>query len=464
MLGIHIDKNSKISITRQLCDQLRILIIEGKLKSGDKLPSTRKLSSEFNISRNIVIEVYEQLIAEGFLETIAGSGTYVSSDIEPQYNLKKENFIKEKILKEKEIDIIDFSSGIPDLYLFPKNLWIKCVKRAIEDVGNVLSYGDIMGDYILRENISKYLFRTRGIHSSPDEIIIFAGASQGYLLIAKVLAKIFKKLYIEEPMVRFIPNIFQNFGYKLYPIDVDKSGIKVEEIISNNDKALVLLTPSHQFPTGSILSIQRRQEILKWAESSESLIIEDDYDSEYRFKGIPIPPLRNLNKDKVIYVGTFSKNLSPAIRLGFIIIPKSLIEIFIKTKLDLNMYTPSLDQRALSIFIDNGYLDKHIYKMNKVYKKKRNLLKEELRKYFEDKILIEGDDAGLHMAVDFVSKNYVEIDWRKSLDYKVKVYPFNRYSFKNKDYKNKLVLGYGNLSFNEIQEGVKRLSIFLNNF
>jgi len=128
------------------------------------------------------------------------------------------------------------------------------------------------------------------------------------------------------------------------------------------------------------------------------------------------------------------------------------------------MYTPSLDQRALSIFIDNGYLDKHIYKMNKVYKKKRNLLKEELRKYFEDKILIEGDDAGLHMAVDFVSKNYVEIDWRKSLDYKVKVYPFNRYSFKNKDYKNKLVLGYGNLSFNEIQEGVKRLSIFLNNF
>lgn len=462
MLGIYIDKTLKISITNQLCSQLRALIIEGKLKSGDKLPPTRKLAEELNISRNVVIEAYEELIAEGFLESIPGSGTYVSSDINPMESLKNKEVKIFKRIKSKKEDIIDFMSGIPDLKFFPSKQWMKCLKDSLSSSYNIFSYNDIKGNEELREEISNYLFRIRGIEVSPEQVITVSGASQGYLLIARALTS-YEKIYIEEPTVRFIPNIFKCFEYKLKPIEVDNGGMKVEEIFPDKDKALILLTPSHQFPTGSILSIQRRQKIIDWTKKTESLIIEDDYDSEFRFKGVPIPPLWSLDDERVIYVGTFSKNLSPSLRLGFLIVPKKLINLFLKIKYELNIYTSSIEEKTLAFFIKNGFLERYIYKMNKLYKKKRNLLEEVLKSYFGENIIIEGNSAGLHMGVSFDSEKYKNIDWKRSLEYKVKVYEFSRYSFKNKDYKNKIVLGYGNLTLDEIKEGAKRIYNFLEN-
>lgn len=458
MFSINIDKSSKISITRQLCDQIRNLIIEGKLKSGDKLPPTRRLSQEYEISRNVVIEAYEQLIAEGFLESVIGSGTYVASNIVPIHS-KKNSLKSVEETEKRDKAIIDFISGIPDLSLFPKKQWLNCVKEAFNESENLLGYGDIIGDYNLRRSVAQYLFRLRGIKTSSEQVFIFSGASQAYILIGKVLRNYFEKVYIEEPMVRFIPNIFANLGYKLIPTEVDNLGMKVSIFSSNSDKALVLLTPSHQFPTGSILSIQRRQEVLNWAIKNDSLIIEDDYDGEFRYKGVPIPPLWSLDENYVIYVGTFSKSLSPALRLGFAIFPERLVDIFKKGKIDLNMYTPLLDQRILSLFINKGYLERHIYRMNKIYKRKRNILEEELKLVFGDDVKIEGNQAGLHMVVEFILNK--EVDWENTENYKVKVYPFKKYSFTNANYHNKLVLGYGNLSFDNIKEGVRRLKKFL---
>lgn len=463
MLGIQIDRSSNISITRQLCDQLRDLIIQGKLKPGTRLPPTRKLSEEYKIARNIVIEVYEQLIAEGFLETITGSGTFVAEGILPMIKGDNNISIKRETYKEKDTDIIDFMSGVPDLKLFPYRQWMKCFKEAMElPKEEILGYGSTSGDFSLRKNIADYLLRFRGIHCYPEQVIIISGASQGFLLIAKTFSDTFNSICLEEPNVDFIPDIFSKMNYTLEPVEVDDYGIKVENFVTTKERKLILLTPSHQFPTGSILSIQRRQMVIEWAKKTDSLIIEDDYDSEFRFKGVPIPPLLNLDNERVIYVGTFSKNLSPGLRLGFLILPQRLCDNLKKIKYDLNMFSPQINQKILSLFISHGYFERHIYQMNKVYKKKWQTLTQTLKDSFGDDIKIQGSEGGLHIALEFNPQKYSHIDWEKSVEYKVKVYPFNLYSLKNKEYKNKIVLGYGNLSLDEIKKGVERLFSFVN--
>jgi GntR family transcriptional regulator/MocR family aminotransferase len=464
MYGIYIDHDSTLSVTRQLCQQLRIMIESGQLTAGIRLLPTRVLAKEWGIARNVVIEVYEQLTAEGYLDCRVGSGTYVAEGIIPASralsNLSSMEVLDKHVADTR--DIIDFATGVPDLELFPRTLWAKYLRDAAETVADEeAGYGDIQGEQNLRSAISDFLFRAKGIRCSAKRIIIVSGASEGIFLIAISLSSQFHSLYIEDPTIDFTRDIFQMMNYELVPVEVDPNGMNIDPLPQFAPGHLVLLTPSHQFPSGSLLSIQRRQKAIRMAEEADSFIIEDDYDSEFRLKGIPVPALQTLSPSRVIYVGTFSKTLSPKLRIGFLIIPPSLVDTIAAMKAKLNIYTPLIIQKALRQFILDGQLDRHIHKMKNVYKKRRNLLKDRLHHIFGKEISILGDDAGMHLMVHFHSKQYALLPWKDTSSYGFLIDHSDDYKITDRPYQAGIVLGYGNLSAEKIEEGVRRIHKFV---
>lgn len=285
---------------------------------------------------------------------------------------------------------------------FPRKEWAKYLKIAAEDSPGVLfDYGDIRGEEELRSEISVYLHRTRGMRCSIGQIMIVSGSSEGFALIAKAMRPQYPFIYLENPTIEITQNIFRQTDYRITPVEVDEFGMKLHEIASFQDGYLMLLTPSHHFPNGSILPIQRRQHAVRFAEKSDSYIIEDDYDGDFRLKGVPIPPLYTLNPDRVIYVGTFSKTLAPGLRIGFMVLPRRLVGRFASLKEELNIRTPTIHQIALARFIRDGRLDRHIHKMKTIYRNRRSLLIEALKRHFGNQAVIRGDEAGMHVQVEF---------------------------------------------------------------
>ncbi len=467
MLGLYIDRSLKKPITNQIYGQLRNRITSGELETGFCLPSTRQLASELMVSRNIIIEVYDQLLSEGFLEAYVGSRTYVAGGIHRMSDSAVLSpWEDKKSYIDGKKDIINFASGIPDLNLFPVSHWLKCAKDMAQHEGRkVFGYGTVFGDPELREQIAKYVFISKGISCSPENVMIVSGASQGFQLIADVLSGYFDEINMEEPSVDFIRDIFLKYNYGIVPVKVDKEGACINELIKSDDRKLLFLTPSNQFPTGSILSIKRKQAVIAWAKKTGSIIIEDDYDSEFRYKGVLLPPLLTMDYENVIYVGTFSKNLSPGLRLGYVILPLRLKKEFKQVKADLNMYSSQIEQKTLAKFIENGYLEKHIYKMKKIYKEKQNNLKQCLVRYFGDKIRVMNNDAGMHIIAEFDNGFIHEINWNESEPSGIKVYPLKDFFYREPDscqnINNKVILGYGNLNINEIKLGVERLHKFI---
>jgi GntR family transcriptional regulator/MocR family aminotransferase len=427
------------------------------------------MARELNVSRNVVLEVYEQLTAEGYLESRVGSGTYVAGNINRKINnppnaagYEKREDITDN--KQMGADLIYFASGIPDLKLFPTKIWSKYMKEAfLEEDQSLYGYGNISGDIRLRRALTDYLFRMKGIQCTPEQILIVSGSSEGFILIAKALADTYNSVFVEEPTVNFIKNIFLDQGYTLKPVKVDDDGINTEELEKEEERNLAVITPSHQFPTGSILTIQKRQRLIEFTERTGSFLVEDDYDSEFRLKGIPIPPLQVLNPSRVIYVGTFSKNCYPGLRLGFLVVPVQLLNKFIEVKRRLNMYTPTIKQRAMAGFIAGGHLERHIYTIKKIYKKRRELLHSLLVERFKNDIRIKGDETGMHLQVEFTNPGLSNLDWDEAKKYGVEVDSFAEFCLNKGTNRNKIVLGYGNLNDNEIQEGVNRLYTFVHN-
>ncbi|GKU78876.1 GntR family transcriptional regulator [Paenibacillus sp. L3-i20] len=427
---------------------------------------TRVVAKEWGIARNIVVEVYEQLTAEGYLDCRVGSGTYVAEGIIVNASISRASTSME--LQEEPLsdnyrqDIIDFATGLPDLKLFPRTIWAKCLRDAAETViGEESGYGDIYGDRNLRTEISHFLYRAKGIQCSPEEIMIVSGASEGIFLIAMSLSAQFQSVYIENPTIGFTRDIFQKLNYELVPVGVDENGMNFDHLSRFAPGNLVLLTPSHQFPTGSLLSIRRRHKAIGMIEEANSYIIEDDYDSEFRLKGIPVPPLQTLSPSRVIYLGTFSKTLSPSLRIGFLIIPPSLLDTIASMKCKLNVYTPLVIQKALGLFISDGQLDRHIHAMKKVYKKRRQVLKKSLNRAFGKGISFLGDEAGMHLHVYFHTEAYNRLPWHDTNTCGFRVEHANDYKLADHPQHAGIVLGYGNLSIEEIEEGVSRIHQFV---
>jgi GntR family transcriptional regulator/MocR family aminotransferase len=460
MIWVPLNRTLDIPLTKQIYEQLRERILNNDLKAGQRLASTRQLSNELKVSRNIVLDAYEQLYAEGFIEGLHGSGTYVAEgaslkqgkDIElPTLSVNNSNLHQEE-------GVVNFRSGIPALDLFPRKVWGTLAKRICSETShNSFGYDSPEGRLELREVLSEYLLRMRGVRCHPDQLVITSGATQGLSLVAKLLTSPNDEVIIEDPITHEIQTIFQSQGASLYPVPVDQDGMMTNKLPLNRKPSFIFVTPSHQFPLGGTLPIQRRIKLIEFARNNDCFIVEDDYDSEFRYEGSPISSLQGLDQDRTIYIGTFSKILSPALRLGYLILPPNLIEKCRNLKWFSDLHTPSLDQLILADFIKEGYLERHILKMKKIYKKKRDVLKIFLNATFRDAVDIYGDSTGLHIVVRFKGISFTDKLLNELKKNKVKVYPVKLHTMKKGGYNDCLILGYGNLSEEQIERGIMKI-------
>lgn len=459
LMWLYIDRDGDLSLIRQVYEQIKGMILDGNLQEGEKLPSTRWLSEDLKISRNVVLEAYEQLMSEGYINSRHGSGTMVSKGVcyrrtETVQEIKSFHDPN----KHTESNLIDFRSGIPALDLFPQKDWGRLFNQVFNEVpSSAFSYCSSEGIMKLRQALSKYLFRVRGINCSPEQIMITSGSTQGLSLISKLLFCPNSEIIAEDPIHYGLLKVISSYGYLINAVPVDNSGLRTDLIESSNNVSFVYVTPSHQFPLGGILPIQRRIELIKFAKEKDCYIVEDDYDSEYRYEGQPVSSLYELEPNQVIYIGSFSKILAPALRLGYIILPPSLIPRYLKLKLYSDVHTEALSQHVLAQFINNGKLERHIWKMKKEYNKKRQAVISNLSLNFPGKFQIEGQAAGLHLVASFNNISFTEEVLKKIQQESVKVYPVEKYAIHKGNHTNKIILGYGHLSINEIEEGIKRI-------
>ena len=459
MIWISIERNSSTPLAKQVYNKIKEQILEGRLPAGEKLPSTRSLSKSLAISRNGVMEAYEQLFAEGYTECKQGSGTRVAEGIgvlrRQQLDLRKGELNQ---IEKSNDNFIDFRSGVPALDMFPKKEWGKLFyTTCIEAASTFFGYSDPEGRWELRKEVADYLFRVRGIDCSLEQILITTGSTQSLALVARLLYSPGAEIAVEDPVNCGLFKVLSAPGYNINPIPVDGNGIKTELLVSDRKVSFTCITPSHQFPLGGILNIKRRIELVNYARNTESYIIEDDYDSEFRYEGHPVSSLYELAPDRVIYIGSFSKILAPALRLGYIILPHILLSGFKYLKKYSDVHTASLEQIALASFIKEGKLDKHISRCKKVYMEKQKVLIKELDKRFAKRHIVSGQSTGLHIVAEFQ-----ETEFNKSVldvikNEGVKVYPVESHAILKGNHKNKIIMGYGHLNIDKIEDGVKRL-------
>lgn len=466
MLWVDIDTHAQTSIVHQLCEQLRLKILKGDLNPGEMLPPSRVLAKQLNISRNSVIYSYEQLIAEQFLEARKGAGTFVACGA---YLERYKDYVKEEANQKSnrpvrnEQDIIDFRDGIPDLKNAPKKIWAKLLRDVCLDATEEsYDYGDPFGKMELRSSISKYVLKRKGIRCSAEQVVILSGSAQGFSIIAKVLNLRNKEIIVEDPSYRGIKTIFDHFNVVFNAISVDSKGIKTEFLNRYEKSKLMIITPSHHYPLGGVLPIQRRIQLIQFARKNEIYIIENDYDNEFRYSGPALQSLHLLDPDYVIHLATFSLTLFPSLRMGYMILPERLMPRCYEIMYANSLEASTMKQLALSRFISEGHIDRHINKMRKNYYKKQQLLIDQLMQAFGNKIKIYGASTGMYLVAEFkdilFSAELVEALSKNGVKFEL----VEDHTFKKGVHQNKIILGYGNLQLDEIEKGVERLQKWLN--
>ncbi|WP_427108951.1 PLP-dependent aminotransferase family protein [Lysinibacillus xylanilyticus] len=457
MLWIPIDRSSDIPLNRQVYQQIREKILNGHLQAGEKLPSTRELSAELQVSRNVILDTYDQLLAEGFLLARRGSGTFVAEGA--FLTQHDSSFLLHEVSEKKpKNNIINFRSGIPALDLFPRKTWAKLSHQLWSDIESTnFGYDSPEGRLELRQTLTHYLLRTRGVNCQPEQIVITSGATQAMTLVSRLLLTPKDTAIMEDPITNDIQTIFKSSGAFIYPIPVDEDGMKTDLLPENLHPKFIFLTPSHQFPLGSTLPIQRRIQLINFARRNNCFLVEDDYDSEFRYEGSPVSSLQGLDSERVLYIGSFSKILSPALRIGYIVLPTHLIEKCRQLKWFTDLHTPSLDQLILAYFIKEGYLERHIAKMKKFYKSQRDFLIQCLHTTFSNKVKVLGYSTGMHLIVELEDVHFSKELLLQIEQFGVKVYPVEDHTIEKEKYTNRIILGYGHLKKNEIEEGVTRL-------
>jgi GntR family transcriptional regulator/MocR family aminotransferase len=465
MLWLPIDRSSNLPLIQQVYQQIHDRILSGELSAGQRLPATRELAASLQVSRNVVLQAYDQLFAEGYIEGRQGSGTYVAQGTylaQAQSEPPALGFELTSSTEPTKTDVIDFRSGVPALEYFPRKLWAQLTKRICETTSHSqFGYGVPEGCIELREVLSRYLLRTRGVRCHPDQIIITSGASQAFGLVEKLLLSSAGEVIIEDPITWEIPKILSSSGATIYPIPVDENGLQTSLIPKDKKPHCVFVTPSHQFPLGSILPIQRRIELIQFARETGCFIVEDDYDSEFRYEGIPISSLQGLDPECVIYVGTFSKILSPALRLGYLVLPSALTLPCRHLKRFSDLHTSSLEQLTLALMIEEGHLERHIAKTKRLYRKRRNALIVSLRNHFPGEVKILGDSTGLHLVAEFANVEFSDEMLRRVEQHQVQIYPVEIHAIEKGKHCNQVILGYGNVSPADIEVGIARLKAAL---
>jgi GntR family transcriptional regulator/MocR family aminotransferase len=454
-MWITLEHDNGRTLARQIYQQIKRMALTGGLASGHKLPSTRTLATDLSVSRNTVIEAYSQLIAEGFLESRKGSGTTVARDLRlPSAGLPagKRPQLRKKTPPAGEV--IDFRTGIPDLEYFPRKQWADLYRDVCRQIpAGAFAYSGPAGVWALRAAVAEYLYRARGLACQPEQVMITSGSTQGLSLISSILRG---KVLMENPTHPGLQGVIAAAGCVIEGLPVDDKGLRTECLRGQKEVSFIYTTPSHQYPLGGILPVQRRLELAEYAEENNCYVLEDDYDSEFRYEGRPVGSLYELNPRRVIYCGSFSKILAPALRLGFMILPSELLAACKRLKMYSDVHSDTLGQYTLARFIQSGGFEKHIWKMKKHYARKRALLLRELSKHFAGDFKTLGAASGLHLAVQFSGW---PPDFAGRISAKgVRVYPAGDfYLEKGAGHNDTLILAYSHLSPDQIARGIQRM-------
>ena len=459
-LTIHLDSHLRKPLYEQIYDYIRISIADGKISCGEKLPSTRFLSSHLGVARSTAETAYAQLLSEGYIEAKPCRG-YYACDISGLYAAYPAAAKTAPEIRRREAYRIDFSPDENDFSCFPFAAWRKVSKEALacED-RSLLAAGEAAGEWGLREAVCRYLYQARGVNCRPGQLVIGAGNEYLLMLLAQVLGP-GKKVAIENPTYRNAYRTLANMGYQMIAVPGDKYGIRVGEMeVMQPD--IVYAMPSHQFPMGTVMPLKRRLMLLKWASGRRGrYIIEDDHDSEFRYKGKPIPSLQGIDgSGTVIYLGTFSRSISPAIRVSYMVLPEELLFSY-RTNCGFYASTvPREQQMVLEAFLNGGYFERHLNKMRRIYKGKHDSFHALLKKEAWVK-KIYGDFAGVHLLVETdANKSAAEIvneaKRKGGRAYALTEYlmPGNIQQAFGEGFFKTLLLGYGGRSEEELSEGI----------
>ncbi len=461
MITIPLDNTDLKPFYIQIYEYIRKEILNGNIAAEEKLPSARNLAANLNVSRSTVDTAYDQLVAEGYLDARPRQGYFANHVTHlkqiPTSAPQKEN--NEKNTKEAPPVRFDFNPDSIDLEHFPYSIWKSIGKNQLDLPCNV-SAGDAKGVWPLRQAIAKDSRSSRGVLCRPEQIIIGAGLSN----LLQMLCILFSGETIfamEDPGYLSARQVLSTNGYSILDIPLKENTMDVLALAKTNAD-ICYVTPSHQFPLGSVMPVSTRQKLLHWAEKKENrYILEDDHDSEFRYKGKPIPALQSLDKaGKVIYIGTFSKAISPAIRTGYMVLPMALLPRFERLIDNYSCPVSRIEQAILTDFIKQGYFEKHLNRMRKIYKGKHDCMMEQLQKYFPEKILeISGDNAGLYVLIRYLGPQTEEEILRRAQTLGMPLKSLKEY-YQNlpPNYLPTFLLGFANLSEETIPDAIRSLS------
>ncbi|WP_301110225.1 PLP-dependent aminotransferase family protein [Sporosarcina sp.] len=456
MIFIELQKKSDTPLYQQIYNQIKQDIIDGKFPVGMKLPSKRQLEEFLSVSQTTIEMAYDQLTAEGFIAAEPRKGYFVQAIEELAYVQPMRSELS--VIESAEEPIhYDFSAGAVDTVRFPFTAWRKHA-RDIMDIthSHLLLLGDPHGDLELRQEIARYLYHSRGVDCTPEQIIIGSGTEQLLPLIIRILGKE-ARYAIEDPGYLMTRHVFSENYRQTVPISVDHEGMDVKALQSS-DASIAYVTPSHQFPTGTVLSAARRTALLNWAATnSEFFIIEDDYDSEFRYRGRPIPSLQGMDKgENVIYLSTFTKSLMPSMRIAYMVLPPMLLDKYRQAFIPYSSSVPRIDQHILARFMADGQFSRHLNRMRKIYRRKMQVLTDMLKLY-EPHISFTGDEAGMHILLHVHSEQSEQDLLNQALTAGIKVRSLDTYRVSPSHADPSFLIGFGGLSEDEIQMGIHTL-------
>ncbi len=471
-------------LNQRLYRGLRRAILDGRLPPGTRMPSTRGLAEDLGLSRNVAVMAFRQLVDEGYADARTGSGTYVSGMLpdglltpwgirrseappssRPPLSPRAERVLALGPLpppgRHRPGLKYDFQYGVPALSDFPHEVWSRIVTRRARAISlKMLRYGRTMGYWPLRKAIASYCARSRGVAASPEQVVVVNGTQQALDLIAQLLIRPGDPVLVEDPCYQAARQVFAAAGAAILPTAVDECGLDTSRLPEGAGVRLAYVTPSHQFPLGGILPLERRLELLRWAQRTGSLIVEDDYDSEFRYDGQPVASVQGLDGvGRVLYVGTFSKVLFPSLRIGYMIVSKSLTTAIAGLRFLTDCHSPTFEQTVLADFLSEGHFERHLRRSRERNKARRIALLESLKTHLGDSVVIAGASAGVHLVLWLreVRPDQLDTLLARAAGRGLGIYSVEPY-YSHPPQRAGLLLGYANLSEEEIREGVALLA------
>jgi GntR family transcriptional regulator/MocR family aminotransferase len=457
-----LDSSNDTPLYVQLYQYIRQQIETGAIQTDSSLPSIRQLAQHLEISKNTVETSYQQLLAEGYIQSRERSGYKVQPLDEWSRSsaaVTARSADKAAARATAQPSRYNFQYGNVDLSRFPLEAWRKCMAEALAaPAQELLGYGDRQGHSALKEEIASLVYQARSVACRPDQIIICAGTQHAVSLLCQLLSLAGSDIAIEDPGYDGVKVVFRNFGCRLHPIELEADGLSIEQL-KQTDARIVYVTPSHQFPLGMVLPVQKRIQLLQWAAECEGYIIEDDYDSEFRYKSKPIPALKALDKqERVIYLGTLSKSFLPAIRLSYLIMPEQLLG---KVETKLEQYSQAVSpfiQQALWLFMQQGNFARHVRRMKRLYQSKHRVFIHAIELYMGERVSIIGDHSGLHLLLDVNNRSCDELIALAAQAGCTVYSPRKHWLDPEQCPDSYIMLGFGGLAEEELVQGIKQLA------